>query len=160
MTIAFHTLPDRDYRGAKLIVFVGDQLVTVLRDDKADIPWPAYWDFPGGGREGNESALTCALRETEEEIGLRLSERDVVWARRYQREDHFTWFFAAQLAPHMASHVVLGDEGQRVKLMTPEQYLKHRRGIPHFQARLADFISDTHPENQQSRYQVPLAACA
>ncbi|CUH52657.1 NUDIX hydrolase [Shimia sp. R11_0] len=159
MTIAFHTLPDRAYRGAKLILFVGDKLVTVLRDDKPDIPWPAYWDFPGGGREGNESGLCCALRETREEIGLNLSEGDVVWARRYQRHDHFTWFFAAQLPASAAQRIVLGDEGQRWTLMSPQVYLTHPRGIPHFQARLADFIAAT-DRFEPSRYQVPLAACA
>ena len=64
--------------------------MSVLRDYIATIPWPDYWDFPGGGSEGDEAALTCALRETEEEIGLTLSEHDVIWARRYQRHDHFT----------------------------------------------------------------------
>ncbi|GAA6180939.1 MULTISPECIES: NUDIX hydrolase [unclassified Shimia] len=159
MTIAFHTLPDRAYRGSKLIVFVGDKLVSVLRDDKPNIPWPAYWDFPGGGREGNEAALTCALRETEEEIGLRLTERDVVWARRYQRHDHFTWFFATQLGAEFADKIKLGDEGQRWKLMSPRRYLNHPRGIPHFQTRLADFIADNRP-NVTQNYHLPLAACA
>ncbi len=40
MTIAFPNFPDRAYRGSKLIVFVGDKLVSVLRDDIATIPWP------------------------------------------------------------------------------------------------------------------------
>ncbi len=159
MSIPSLTEPDRAYRGSKLIVFVGDKLVSVLRDDKPDIPWPGYWDFPGGGREGDEAALTCALRETEEEIGLTLSEHDVIWARRYQRQDHFTWFFAAQLDASMADRIVLGDEGQRWTLMTPQEYLMHARGIPHFQSRLADFIVDAHLQENQM-FQVPAAACA
>ena len=159
MTIAFPSFPDRAYRGSKLIVFVGNKLVSVLRDDIPTIPWPDYWDFPGGGREGDEAALTCALRETEEEIGLTLSDHDVIWARRYQRQDHFTWFFAAQLPAEIEADIVLGDEGQRVKLMSPHEYLTHPKGIPHFQARLADFLADTHPDNLQT-FMLPTAACA
>ncbi len=141
MTIPFQTRPDSAYRGAKLVLFVGDRLVTVLRDQRSDIPWPGYWDFPGGGREGDESPVDCALRETVEEVGVTVHPDQLSWARRYHRQDHFTWFFAAQLDSEVAAKIVLGDEGQRWVLMTPEDYLTHPRGIPQFQARLADFLA-------------------
>ena len=41
--------------GAKLALFIGADLLTILRDDRPDIPFPGHWDFPGGGREGGES---------------------------------------------------------------------------------------------------------
>ena len=31
--------------------------------------FPGYWDFPGGSREGDETAEDCAVREATEEIG-------------------------------------------------------------------------------------------
>ncbi len=141
MTITFKANTDSTYRGAKLVLFVGDRLVTVLRDDKPDIPWPGFWDFPGGGREGEESALECALRETLEEVGIDISPDKVSWARRYHRQDHFTWFFAAHLPEDAVNDIALGDEGQRWTLMEPQEYLNNELGIPHFQTRLADYIA-------------------
>ncbi len=141
MSITADAWTDRSYRGTKLLLFAGDNLVTLLRDDKPTIPWPNYWDFPGGGKEADESAVACTLRETREEVGLDISEQDLIWARLYQRQDHFTWFFAARLPEDTTKAVRFGDEGQGWRLMTPRDYLSHPLGIPHFQARLADFIA-------------------
>ena len=51
------------YRGG------ADHLVFNRRRD--DLPWHAgQICFPGGARHGDESAIACALRETEEEMGI------------------------------------------------------------------------------------------
>ena len=55
----------------------GDRLVFTLRRD--DLPAHAgQISFPGGGREGDEDPVACALRETEEEIGLAPSRCEVL----------------------------------------------------------------------------------
>lgn len=47
----------------------GDALLFTQR--RADLSSHAgEMSFPGGGREGNEDALACALRESNEEVGL------------------------------------------------------------------------------------------
>ena len=43
-------------------------LLTKRREDLPDHPGQVA--FPGGAREGDEDALSCALRESEEELGL------------------------------------------------------------------------------------------
>lgn len=80
------------FHGAKLALFLGDELAVILRDERDDIPWPGHWDLPGGGREGVESPEACALRELNEELGLRLSESDLSYARAYHRGGMVFWF--------------------------------------------------------------------
>ena len=48
-----------DFTGCKIALFCGDKLLTILRDDKASIPWPNMWELPGGGREGDEVLLSA-----------------------------------------------------------------------------------------------------
>jgi 8-oxo-dGTP diphosphatase len=142
-TIALSNPAHSGFRGTKLILFAGNRLVTLLRDDKPSIPWPNYWDFPGGGREKGETAVQCTLRETREGIGLDLSESHLKWSQLYFRADHYTWFFGAQLPKSASQAIHLGTEGQKWQLMSPREYLTHRRGIPHFQARLADYLASS-----------------
>jgi 8-oxo-dGTP pyrophosphatase MutT (NUDIX family) len=51
-------------------------LLTERRDDLPDHPGQVA--FPGGAREGDEDPIACALRESEEEIGLRAAEVEVL----------------------------------------------------------------------------------
>ena len=127
--------------GAKLALFLGEQLLVILRDEKPDIPYPGHWDFPGGGREGDESPETCALRETQEEVGLTLSQAELIYARSYLRPSGLRWFFVARLPEARVTEIILGDEGQCWQLMSPEAYLAHPLGIPSFKYRLRDYLS-------------------
>ncbi|MDN5568889.1 MAG: NUDIX domain-containing protein, partial [Paracoccus sp. (in: a-proteobacteria)] len=61
-----------DFNGTKLLLTSGPQMLVYLRDDRPDLPFPAHWDLPGGGREGNETPIACALRELDEEFSLLL----------------------------------------------------------------------------------------
>ena len=55
---------DTGFVGAKLALFLGEELLVIRRDDRPDIPWPDFLDFPGGGREGDEGcAVTTALTQ-------------------------------------------------------------------------------------------------
>ncbi len=49
-----------DLQVAKNCPLCGDKLLTILRDDKSNIPYPNTWELPGG--EGKESR-ECATRE-------------------------------------------------------------------------------------------------
>ena len=134
------------FAGSKLLLFVGEKLVVLLRDDKPDIPFPGYWDFPGGGRENNESPKACALRETEEEIAVALHEEDLIWAREFVREGIPSWMFAAHLPSEAATALRLGDEGQALELMSPAEYLAHPKAIPRFQDRLRVYLAERGPQ--------------
>ncbi|WP_342667060.1 NUDIX domain-containing protein [Leisingera methylohalidivorans] len=58
------TLASDDFSGVKLALFLGRDRLVILRDGAPDIPYPGYWDLPGGRREGRKSPEACALRET------------------------------------------------------------------------------------------------
>ncbi|KAA8607998.1 DNA mismatch repair protein MutT [Salipiger aestuarii] len=124
------------YAGAKLMLFLGSDLLVIRRDDTPGIPWPNCLDFPGGGREGTERPEECALRETREETGLDLPETALAW-----RQQHGpSWFFAAHLPPEAASRVVFGGEGRGWGLMAPDIYLERDDAIPHFRQMLDAYL--------------------
>lgn len=128
------------FTGAKLALFLGQKLVVILRDDTPDIPYPDYWDLPGGGREGEETPKACALRETQEELGIALEELDIVWSREYRTDSAVSWFFAAHLPEARMDEICLGDEGQRWEMWTPEAYVKHPKAVPNFRSRLQEYL--------------------
>ena len=130
------------FSGAKLFLFLGSELVVILRDNKPDIPFPNHWDLPGGGRDGTESPIDCILRETEEEVGLSVSPDALIWARSYGRGAARSWMFAAHLPAFWADHLLLGEEGQDISLMTPQTYAAHTRAVPHFAHRLGEYLTD------------------
>ncbi len=130
------------FEGAKLALFLGDQLAVILRDDMPGLPFAGYWDLPGGGREGQEAPLECALRECHEELGLHVPKNAVIWQKPFNEGVFTKWFFVARL-PFQAQHdVVFGNEGQRWTLMAPETFLAHPKAVPAFQDRLAIYLAE------------------
>lgn len=134
------TSAGEDFAGAKLAVFLGQNLLVIQRDDRPDIPYPGHWDLPGGGREAGETPVTCALRETREEVGLVLPPELLIWSRVYQRPHGRVWFFAAHLPAAAAGDIRFGDEGQGWALMAPEAYCAHPLAVPHFAVQLRRYL--------------------
>ncbi|MCK0151764.1 NUDIX hydrolase [Marivita sp. S6314] len=126
-----------DFGGAKLILFIGPRIVVIERDHADGIPWPGYLDLPGGGREQDESAEACVLREAQEEIGLQLDPRDLVWCAQLNRGV----FFAAHLKAHREMDIVFGSEGIGWALMTPQDYATHPKAIPHFARMVRTYLA-------------------
>ena len=117
-----------EFHGAKLILFVGEQIVVLRRDHTPGIPWPGFLDLPGGGREGAETAEACILREVREEIGVSLCEDELVWRDSHQGGV----IFAAHVEPEAEARIVFGGEGDGWRLMRPEAFACHAEAIPHF----------------------------
>lgn len=127
------------FSGAKLVLLIGGRVATLLRDDFPNIPHPGMWDFPGGGNDPGETPEQCVLRETYEELGLRLTEEELIWRHIFDSPTipgTVTWWFAASLPDTRAQDVVFGDEGQCWTLMEPSGWLSHPKAIPHFKPRL------------------------
>jgi len=128
------------FSGAKLALFLGAELLVILRDDRPDIPYPGHWDLPGGGREGQETPEACALRETREEVGLELRPSDLVWSRHYWRPRGLVWFFAAHLPKAASDTITFGSEGQGWRFMSPEEYCAHPLAVPHFAEQVRHYM--------------------
>ena len=129
----------QEFDGAKIAVITRGRVLVLLRDDVPHIPFPGHWDLPGGGREGDEDGETCALRELAEELGLILDPGRIVH-RRFYSVPRPGWFFAALWPDLDLTRVRFGNEGQRWEAMPVADFLAHRKAIPHFQARLRDFV--------------------
>lgn len=132
-----------DFTGCKIALFCGDKLLTILRDNKSDIPYPNTWELPGGGREGDESPFECVAREVYEELGIHLTEDCLLWSKVYPSmlfEGKESVFLVGKLAQEQFDKIVFGDEGQGYKLMSIEEFLSSDKVVPQLQDRLKDYL--------------------
>ena len=120
--------------GAKLVLTHAGRLMTCLRDDYDWIPFPGHWDLPGGGAEPGETPVECALRELDEEFGLRLAPDRLTGRACPSRERPETpsWLFSGRISAAEIAAIRFGDEGQEWRMMPVAGYLAHPRSVPHF----------------------------
>lgn len=74
---------------AKVVVWNSDGKVLVLRRSKTDTRRPLTWDLPGGLVEYGEHPRLAAIRETEEEAGIKLDGVRVVDVDSLVREGEY-----------------------------------------------------------------------
>ena len=132
-----------DFTGSKIALICGDKVLTILRDDKDDIPCPNMWELPGGGREGDESPFECAAREVYEELGIHLNEDCLLWGKIYPSvifEGKQSVFMVGQLRQEQFDNIIFGDEGQGYQLMNVEEFLTSSQVVPQLQERLKDYL--------------------
>lgn len=132
--------PETDFEGAKTILLLGGRLAVIRRDNIDGIAYPGFLDLPGGGREGEESPEACALREMEEELGLRLTPAELTWRRFYAMPTR-AWFFAASLPGVRADEIRFGEEGQAWFLMSPQAFAASGEAVPHFRPRVLQGVA-------------------
>ena len=124
-----------EFSGCKIALICDDRLLTILRDDKASIPYPNMWELPGGGREGEETPF--------EELSLKLEEADIFWAKKYQGmldPDKTSIFMVGTITREECASIVFGDEGQAYQMMDVSQFLADEKVIPQLQDRLSDYL--------------------
>ena len=132
-----------EFSGCKIALLCDDRLLTILRDDKASIPYPNMWELPGGGCEGEETPFECVQREVFEELGLKLEETAIVWAKEYQGmldPDKTSIFMVGTITQEDFASIVFGDEGQAYQMMDVSQFLVDDKVIPQLQDRLRDYL--------------------
>ena len=132
-----------DFTGCKIALLCGDSVLTILRDDKPSIPWPNMWELPGGGREGDETPFECVAREVFEELGIHLTEGNLLGSKVYPSmlfERKQSVFMVSQLSQEQFDSIVFGDEGQGYKLMSIDEFLGSDKVVPQLQERLKDYL--------------------
>lgn len=133
------------FHGAKTATFIGDDLLLILRDDKPEIDFPAYWDFPGGGRDEGETGYQTAAREMYEEVGLHLDRAEILWRALLPSDTvpgRESWFFVAQFPADAIDDIRFGDEGQYWRLMPVEDVLVLPRIVPSLSYRLRFWLAN------------------
>ncbi len=134
-----------DFHGAKVALFVDDQLLVYRRDNRPDIPFPDMWDLPGGGRENGESGAECVARETFEEFGIAVDVAALDYVQHYENwrgsGSPRALFFVGRLSREQVSAIVFGDEGQHWRTMAVTDFLDSEEAVPHLQDRLRDYLA-------------------
>lgn len=132
-----------DFAGAKLAAMLDNRLLTYRRDRKPGLRWPGMIDLPGGGREGDESPAACALRELDEEFGIRLPESSICWARPFDAMDasgdapgRIGWFLVASMPVEAFASLRFGDEGHSPQLLHFDDFLLDQEAIAPLKERL------------------------
>lgn len=128
------------FGGAKLALYLGDQLAVILRDATPGLIFADHWDLPGGGREGRETPQGCALRECHEELGLLVPKSAIVWGQSFPEEEAVKWFFVAQMPKAAVADVRFGNEGQRWRMIGEDEFINHDKTVPAFQQRLSLWV--------------------
>jgi 8-oxo-dGTP diphosphatase len=131
------------FKGTKVALFFQGSLIVYLRDDKPTIPYPNMWDFPGGGREENETPLECITREIEEEFSLKLTPEMFTWQKAFPAmndPEHESYFFVARIGKDLFSTIKFGSEGQHWQMMSVRDFMEHPQGIPPLKMWLQDYL--------------------
>ena len=135
-----------EFTGCKIALICDGQILTILRDDKEDIPWPNMWELPGGGREGNETPFECVAREVYEELSIQLSKADVIWFQIYPSMldgNKKSVFLVGRLTQEQFESIIFGDEGQGYKLVSFEEFLTSDRVVSQLQERVRDYMEES-----------------
>jgi len=132
-----------DFVGSKAALLYEGKLVMFLRDDRPGLRFANLWDFPGGGRENNETPTECLLREVDEEFSIKLGPNQIVWEKEYPAvhdpslKGHF---FVANVTKEQIDKIKFGEEGQKWGLVSVEDFFSRDDIVPHFKGRLQDYL--------------------
>lgn len=132
-----------DFHGAKVAIFINEEILVYRRDNKPDIPFPNMLDLPGGGRENGETGAECVARETFEEFGINIPADRFVYVETYPNwrgKGEAALFFVCTLASEILEQIVFGDEGQGWQMMQIGDYLNRKDAVPHLQMRVSSYV--------------------
>lgn len=133
-----------DFQGVKVALINNGKVLTILRDNIANIPHPNMWDLAGGGRENEESPYETMRREVHEELNIDIPESNVVWLKYYDsitKPGNKSVFMVANISDYQIENIVFGNEGQGYKIVAFREFLEDKNVIDQLKNRFLEYIS-------------------
>ena len=134
----------KDFIGAKVALVYDGNVLMIQRDNKPEIPFPNLWDFPGGGREDDETPEQCMVREVHEELAIDISKRPIGWHTVHPSmtdpEHQIGHFMVVNVTPDDIAAIRFGDEGQGWKMMPIADVMQSNEVVPALPGRLEPWL--------------------
>ena len=133
---------DLSFQGVKVALINNGKVLTVLRDNIPNIPYPNMWDLAGGGRENEESPYETMRREVLEELNIDIPESNVVWVKHYEsvtKPGKKSVFMVANISDHQIENIKFGEEGKGYKMVTFQEFLDNKDVIEQLKHRFLDY---------------------
>ena len=133
------------FQGVKVALINKDKVLTILRDNKPDIPYPNMWDLAGGGRENEESPYETMRREVREELNIDIPESNVVWVKYYDsitKPGKKSVFMVAGISDSQIESIKFGEEGQDYKMVSFRDFLDDKNVIEQIRNRFEDYLNE------------------
>lgn len=133
---------DLSFQGVKVALINNGKVLTILRDNIPNIPYPNMWDLAGGGRENEESPYETMRREVLEELNIDIPESNVVWVKHYEsvtKPGKKSVFMVANISDHQIESIKFGKEGQGYKMVSFQEFLDNKDVIEQLKHRFLDY---------------------
>jgi 8-oxo-dGTP diphosphatase len=132
-----------EFTGVKIALIVNDKLVVIQRGNLPGLAFAGLWDFPGGAREGEETPIECAIRETKEELGLNLNPELIKWQSKHPAMANpslIAYFMVYEITEAEVRAIKFGNEGQGWKLTSISEFMKSNDVVDPLKARLQNYL--------------------
>lgn len=133
-----------EFHGVKVALLIDDKLVMHQRDNTPGLFNAGLWDFPGGGRDGNETPEECAIREIKEELEIELLPSDFVWKKDYpaQKDPTQRAFFLVALVNESQVDSIVLHEGQAWALVSEKDFFNRTDVVEALKGRFQDYLDE------------------
>jgi 8-oxo-dGTP diphosphatase len=131
-----------NFHGAKVALLCEGRLLMHLRDNKPGLFNANMWDFPGGGRESEETPQECVIREVKEEFEIELSPQSFLWEKEYPAQkdpNQKAYFMVAEISKEQVEKIKL-NEGQEWALFNKEDFFQRDDVIDALKNRFKDYL--------------------
>lgn len=134
--------------GASIAILSENELgehyvVAIQRDDKPDIPYPGWWELPGGTLEPGEDSEAGAVREGLEEVAIYVEPHEITGNDQHLVEGTGTpntTLVVAIVSLEKVLRMQLGSEGKDCKLIELGNFLVDASVIPEHRMRLRRYL--------------------